>query len=251
MTATTSITDEQALLLAQHQIIVVQGKDSTQSDVPISAELVDQQRESAEKLIAAGVDLDDAYWTQIQHEVHQALVAQRDGTPAEDGPVADVVELRPSAAEADLAPDEASIDLPKLRRYKELRDAEDVADAERKAMKEEADKLEVELVEMFANAGLQNLNVDGRTIYLNRTTYAQRLPGMGAADVEDALLKAGMGDLIKTTVNAQTLNAAVRELVDVDNAPGLPDPLAAVLTLGERFSVRVRASTSPTRKPRK
>lgn len=140
--------------------------------------------------------------------------------------------------------DPSVIDVAKLRRYRELRDAEKAADAEKGAYKEEADKLETELVEMFAEAGLQNLNVDGKTIYLHRSTYAQWQAGLEQEDKLDLLRAAGAGDLIKDTVNAQTLNAYVRELVDVDDAPGLPEPLRDVLELGERFAVRVTAGGS-------
>lgn len=139
-------------------------------------------------------------------------------------------------------PDEPAggdVDTALVRRYKELREAEKAADAEKAAIKEEADALEGRLIEMFSDAGVPSISLDGKTIYLHRSTYAQRLPGIDTDDLKAALREAGAGDLIKESINANTLSAYVRELLDVDEAPGLPEPLVGVLELGERFAVRV------------
>ena len=57
--------------------------------------------------------------------------------------------------------------------------------------------------------------------------------------IQAAMAMAKAGDLIKESINANTLSAYVRELLDVDDAPGLPEPLQGILELGERFAVRV------------
>lgn len=145
------------------------------------------------------------------------------------------------------APDDDSehpLDMDKIRRYREIYDAEKAADAEADALKEERIELEKELVAMFAENGLQNLNVDGRTVFLHRTVFAQRKPGATAEDVVAALVADGAGDLVKRNVNANTLSAWVRELTEDDDAEGLPPHVAEVLEPGERFSVRVNAAGS-------
>lgn len=136
-----------------------------------------------------------------------------------------------------------ALDIAKVRRYQALRSAQAASEAEAKAMKDEANALENELIDMFSDAGLQNLNVDGKTVYLHRSVFAQRLPGKTADDVKAALLEVAP-ELVTTTVNAQTLSAWVRELTEDDDAPGLPDPVLEVLEAGERFSVRVIAGGS-------
>lgn len=140
--------------------------------------------------------------------------------------------------------DETVLDFALLRRYRELREAQAIGEAEAKAYKDEANAIEAQLVEMFTDAGMQNISVDGKTIYLHRSTFAQRAEGVDSEDVKAALRAAGAGDLVTTTVNANTLNAYVRELLDGDDAPGLPEPLVDVLELGERFSVRINAAGS-------
>lgn len=140
--------------------------------------------------------------------------------------------------------DPTVLDFALLRRYRELREAQAIGEAEAKAYKDEANAIEQQLVEMFTDAGMQNINVDGKTIYLHRSTYAARGEGVEAEDVKAALRAAGAGDLVTETVNANTLSAYVRELLDGDDAPGLPEPLVGVLDLGERFSVRINAAGS-------
>ncbi len=138
-------------------------------------------------------------------------------------------------------PSDPSLPVAKVRRYKELRGHQAASEAEAKAIKEEADKLEAELIDAFAEAGVQNINVDGKTVYLHRSVYARRCEGVGLEDVKAALRAAGAGDLVTETVNANTLSAYVRELTEEDDAPGLPEPLIGVLEPGERFGVRIIA----------
>lgn len=130
-----------------------------------------------------------------------------------------------------------------LRRYQHLRDLQKSSEAEAEAFKQEANLIEAELVEAFGEAGMQNVNIDGRTIYLHRSTFAQRAAGVDVEDVKAALRAAGADDLISETVNHQTLSAYVRELLD-DDGPGLPPALDGVLELGERYSIRVRAAAT-------
>jgi hypothetical protein len=136
---------------------------------------------------------------------------------------------------------DGQIDMNLVRRYKALKEQQAISEAEAKAMKDEAEIIEEQLIEQFSEAGVQNLNVDGKTVYLHRSIYAQRLPDKTAEDVIAALEAAGAGDLVKPTVNANTLSAYVRELTEDDDAPGLPPAVAEVLAPGERFSVRVIA----------
>lgn len=147
----------------------------------------------------------------------------------------------PAPAVDDDVSDPSALDFALLRQYRELREAQNISEAEGKAYKEEADAIQERLIEMFADAGMQNINIDGKTIYLHRSVYAARCAGVTTEDVMAALLEADAGDLIKPTVNANTLSAWVRELTDDDDAPGLPEPVVGVLEPGERFSVRIIA----------
>lgn len=137
----------------------------------------------------------------------------------------------------------------KVRRYQELRNAQAASEAEAEAIKAEANALEAELIEAFGEAGMQSVNIDGQTVYLHRSTYAS-WTDVPPEDRKDLLRAAGAGDLVTETVNAMTLAAWVRDMLgDDDNpGPGLPTELADKLELGERYAVRLRASTSKAKR---
>lgn len=146
--------------------------------------------------------------------------------------------------------DVAGLPLDLLRRYSILRGSQKISEAEAAAFKDEATAIEAQLIEAFTEAGLQNINLDGKTIFLHRTTFAQRKNGATAEDVKAALRAAGAGDLVQETVNSQTLGAWVRELVDAEEdgrGPGLPPEAAEVLELGEKYAVRIKASAARRR----
>ena len=133
----------------------------------------------------------------------------------------------------------ASLPIDKLRRYVELREQEKQHEAEASGVKDEADKLEAELIDAFTDAGVPNINVGGKTVSLRRDTYAQKAPGVTTPQLIEALRAAGDEEIASVTINSSRLSAYVRELLDDDNPKGLPEPLQPLLSLGERFSVRV------------
>lgn len=200
---------DRALLLAEH-VVYVQGGFSTP----------DREARRLRADIDAGAEEPD--WDKLRNEVEAGRKAKATG--------------------ADI--DESSLDLTKIRRYKELREAQGVSEAEGKAMKEEADALQQEIVDMFAEAGTDKVTLDGKTIYLHRATFAQRCEGIDAEAVKAALRAAGpdAAVLIAETVNAQTLSAFVRELVEGDEPVGLPPELVGILELGEKYTARITAA---------
>lgn len=141
-------------------------------------------------------------------------------------------------------PDDRGLDLALIRRYKDLREAQRISEAEGTAYKQEADALQDQLVDMFADAGLQNVSIDGKTVYLHRSVFARRLEGKTEEDVHAALIADGAGDLIQAKVNAQTLAAYVRELTEDDDAPGLPEHVREVIEPFEKFAIRINAAGS-------
>ena len=218
------VTDEAAAILALH-CAVVQGGVST-PEAERRRLLTDAARQDDPQGFI------DATVARFAAEI----AAAEPPPPATD----DAAAAEAADAPADAPPD-PTIPIAKVRRYKELRALQNAGEAEAKAYKDEADQLERELVEAFADAGVQNVNVDGKTVYLHRSVYAQRKPGVTTDDVKQALRDAGVGELVTETVNSNTLSAYVRELTEDDDAPGLPPAVAAVLEPGERFGVRIIA----------
>jgi len=109
-------------------------------------------------------------------------------------------------------------------------------DAEVNALKTELAILEERLVEEFGQAGIQNIKTAaGQTIYLNREVFAKLVGDQKKAYT--ALRRAGLGDFIKDTVNAQTLRAWVKEMDEV-----LPKGLQPYIDITEVFRMRMRSN---------
>ena len=95
---------------------------------------------------------------------------------------------------------------------------------------------EEKLVEEFAQAGIQNIKTaTGQTVSLRREIFAKLTGDQKKAYT--ALRRAGLGDFVKETVNAQTLSAYVRELEEV-----LPKGLQPYINVTEVYRMRMRSN---------
>ena len=109
-------------------------------------------------------------------------------------------------------------------------------DAESKRLATEIAALDEQLVEAFAQAGIQNIKTKtGQTVYLNREVFAKLIGDHKKALT--AFRRAGLADFVKETVNAQTLRAYVREMDEV-----LPKGLQPYVDITEVFRMRMRSS---------
>ena len=120
--------------------------------------------------------------------------------------------------------------------YAELTEKRRKLEAEVKRLATDLAAREEMLVEEFAKAGIQNIKTSsGQTVYLNREIFA-RLVG-DHEEALDAFRRAGLGDLVKESVNAQTLRAYVREMDEV-----LPEGLQPYIDVTEVFRMRMRSN---------
>jgi hypothetical protein len=104
--------------------------------------------------------------------------------------------------------------------------------------------LEPLVAEQFQQDGVQSVNIDGYTIYLNRKLYAGPKDGNKAGLV--AALK-GLDEswsfLVSEGFNANSLKARVRECeLGADNMPIIPIELRDVMAVYEEFEVGARKS---------
>lgn len=83
-------------------------------------------------------------------------------------------------------------------------------ESEVEELKTKKKEIEIELLDKFIDSGTQNTKVNGRIIYVKREVWAGH-----NGDVEafcDSMEKAGLGGMVKRSVNSQTFSAYVREL---------------------------------------
>ena len=105
------------------------------------------------------------------------------------------------------------------------------------AIKRDLADREAKLVEAFGEAGIQNIKTaSGQTVYLNREIFA-RLAG-DQEEAHAAFRQAGLGDLIKEVINAQTLRAYVREM----DYHSLPEGLRPYIDVTEVYRMRMRSN---------
>ena len=112
-----------------------------------------------------------------------------------------------------------------------------------KKLKKVAAQIEEELIPTFKADQCQRLTLSGWTAYLDRKVYASA--GGDMDGLVNALQSAGEFDLVKETVNGNTLSGWVREfdpdrLLSADEiVEKLPKQVRDAITVSEKFTVRV------------
>ena len=107
-------------------------------------------------------------------------------------------------------------------------------------MKTEIEQLDQRLSDAMAEVECPNFAHGGSTFYLNTRLYASPKSGM-AEDMIQALKAHGFGDIVKETVNANTLASFCKEQIALSGeAETIPDWLAQVVNTFEKISVGIR-----------
>ena len=108
----------------------------------------------------------------------------------------------------------AELDMGTLREFVFLSKRKEELESNLENVKKRLGELKVELSEQFVNAGVQNVQVDGKKVYLARNLWARFITGDSEAEAEMAvrrLREHNLGWMVKPGVNSQTLSAWVRE----------------------------------------
>lgn len=129
------------------------------------------------------------------------------------------------------------MDTGKLHKLRELYDRRKDLEDQAAAVKTEEDRLNAEIVEDFIADGVNSVNADGRTFYLNQQLWAS---GKGnTALAVAALLKEGMTDCLG--LGTQRLSGLIREMGEEEFFKTYPE-LQGVIGTETRSSVRIRKS---------
>ncbi len=133
-----------------------------------------------------------------------------------------------------MSTEDTSVNIALARRLVELDSELDSVSERVDALKEERAGIEAQLIEQYAMAGVQSMRVDGKSVYLRHDTYAKILDKDKLIPV---LRRTKHGDIVKETVNSNTLSALVREIFDGQHK--VPKAWDGVLTVSDKFSIRV------------
>lgn len=124
-----------------------------------------------------------------------------------------------------------------VARYVRLKHDHADLEAQAKRVKTQLDELEPQLVQAFAQDGVQSVRTVGGLAYLHRQIWAKL-----TVTPEEFLCSAGELDyLVKLSVNQVSLSAAIRELPRDDNdMPILPEEVMDSIQVTEVFKINVR-----------
>ena len=121
-----------------------------------------------------------------------------------------------------------------LKFNKAIKDTEEIV----QYLKEKRDNIEIRLINEMVDDEVSNLSIDGQKIYL--ATRISVSPKSGRKDaLFEALTDNGYADIIKPTINANTLTATVRELME-HNDNQVPEWLADKVSLYTVTNARIR-----------
>lgn len=111
-----------------------------------------------------------------------------------------------------------------------------------KDLNAERSALEAELLDQWAEEGVQHVRQNGMTVYLHRQLWASVKPEERPRAVQ-AFEAAGLEDML--SVNTQTLSAWWRERADVEEQEegGIPETIKELVNVEERYAIRTRRSS--------
>jgi hypothetical protein len=137
-----------------------------------------------------------------------------------------------------------SLNLESVRAFVRIKQKITQVEAQLEELKAERDQLAEVVATDMAAAGMEAvpLTVDGEScnVYTQQPLIVWRKEGVSAEALVEACREAGMEWIVKENVNANTLQAEVREMLA--NGDKLDPKLAQVLTIFQKTELRVRYS---------
>ena len=126
----------------------------------------------------------------------------------------------------------------KINRYVNLVKKKRDLESQLKKVKAIIEEKEPEILQHFQKHSLQNINLNGLTLYLKRELWAGRAKGVENEDAIKALQDAGLSEFASNRVNIASLSGYLREL-DRDSEP-FPKALEGIINLKEVFKIGSR-----------
>lgn len=108
-------------------------------------------------------------------------------------------------------------------------------------LKEHKLALERKIVDGFTDEGIQSMNVDGKTVHLQRTLWPKL--DTSREEVMEALEDVGWGDIVRPNFNSNSLAGMIRDLDrDDEDMPIMPPELEGKISVSEKREARVKNS---------
>ena len=134
---------------------------------------------------------------------------------------------------------------PLIDRYKELLDRKDELKATTTENNKEIEAVRDQLAKAMIDAEAPKISRNGFLYSLQDKTKYSRKGGLEDEDFFEALEDYGLGDIIKRTVNAQTLNSSIGAAVE-ENDGEMPEELEEYINAYQFYDVAKRKETNRT-----
>ena len=145
-----------------------------------------------------------------------------------------------------------------MKKYADLEVRRRELENDLKDVERQMSEMQADLLILMADTGIDKTTINGITFYPKRRLFGAIVEGCTKADVADALIASDLGDFVQNTYNANTLNGYVASFdreSDEPLTPGqlkqmLPEPLRAVLNVGEVWSIAAQKTSSSGKRSR-
>jgi hypothetical protein len=134
---------------------------------------------------------------------------------------------------------------PLIDEYKELLDRKDELKAATTENNKEIEEVRDKLAKAMIDAEAPKVSRNGYLYSLQDKVKYSRKGGLDDEDFFSALEDCGLGDIIKRTVNAQTLNSSISAAVE-ENDDELPEELEDYINSYQFYDVAKRKETNRT-----
>jgi hypothetical protein len=131
----------------------------------------------------------------------------------------------------------AQISMKELRKFVALSEKKKELKAALEENEAAMDELEPKILAYMQENGMQNVNVDSKTVYIRRDIRATFVP---TPENRKWLSRHKLSDSLTTTINPQRASAIVREIIDAAGIDGKrPKGLETVFKIYEGFKISV------------
>lgn len=126
----------------------------------------------------------------------------------------------------------------RLARWVELTERKRKQEAELRTIQDELTEMEEPLLEDLTLAGIQNVKVNGMTVFRQREFFCKARPDVDRDKLIDAFRLAGMAHAV--IPSWQSLRALAREWSE--NGDDIPEAIRGMVDVGEHYRLRSRKS---------
>lgn len=132
-----------------------------------------------------------------------------------------------------------TIDMERVAKYVSLKQLKEELEQDLKELNQQIRDEERELLSQFEAAETSSIKTNNGTVSMARQIWSSPKEGMAEKMIE--AIRARQPELVKETINAQSLSSFVRELTEGGENP-LPPDLADLIEVKEVYQLRVRKS---------